>query len=329
MKLLKKGDKLLSEEGKLLFVDIPDLKPGEAISSVVMDVPECEDTHPNRATGARSMAIGNGTIAKEKNQLVIGTFNEDEENALFIVGNGNDADDRSNALEVLKDGRVKSNGIPTEDNDLTTVKYVDEAIEDLIDEGKKILDENTVKKTTTGNTLYGVNVNGQQQNFKFYEAPYGNTIPYRDSKGQLKVVETPTENQHATSKKYVDDTVASAGGGKITKIVEHTTTGGEYGMIGSEYSIPNAKLEHDHLYLIVMTCGYAWGVHYFLLKYDSEYENDFSKNSYMGPRNDTVGGYILYNTYSSNDTPSIYISFESLTIGEGDVITIYDLGGIE
>lgn len=50
----------------------------------------------------------------------------------FAVGNGifnaNGNITRSNALEVKKDGRVKSSGTPTENDDLTTKQYVDSAI---------------------------------------------------------------------------------------------------------------------------------------------------------------------------------------------------------
>jgi hypothetical protein len=174
MKLLKKGNRLLSEDGKLLVVDLPDLKNGEAVSSVVMEVLEGEGTYPNRATGARSMAIGNGTIAKEKNQLVIGAFNEDEENALFIVGNGNNTDDRSNAFEVLKDGRVKSNGTPTEDNDLTPKKYVDDLFKTL-----NLYDYTyTTNPYVEGAVLYLENVSVEENTLKIKNGSVANNTLY-------------------------------------------------------------------------------------------------------------------------------------------------------
>lgn len=62
----------------------------------------------------------------------VGIASEISKNTAFAVGNGvfngNGNITRSNALEVLKDGRVKSSGTPTENDDLTTKAYVDNAL---------------------------------------------------------------------------------------------------------------------------------------------------------------------------------------------------------
>ncbi len=79
----------------------------------------------NKATGTRSFAVGycneanrdnsfacgRDTVAQEENQFVAGQYNKDNSNASFIIGNGSDANNRSNALEVLKDGSIATDAI--------------------------------------------------------------------------------------------------------------------------------------------------------------------------------------------------------------------------
>ena len=56
------------------------------------------------ALGTASRAEGEGTIAKGDAQTVVGKFNEPINNALFVVGSGEDDEHRKNALVVLPDG---------------------------------------------------------------------------------------------------------------------------------------------------------------------------------------------------------------------------------
>lgn len=56
-----------------------------------------------------------------------GTWSNLASNTAFAVGNGT-ANVRSNAFEVLADGRVKASGTPTENDDLTTKAFVESAI---------------------------------------------------------------------------------------------------------------------------------------------------------------------------------------------------------
>lgn len=83
----------------------------------------------NTASGNYSSASGFNTIASSAYQTVTGSYNNENEDALFIVGNGEE--ERSNAFEVLRDGRVRAYGTPIEDNDLTTVEYINETISSL------------------------------------------------------------------------------------------------------------------------------------------------------------------------------------------------------
>ena len=58
------------------------------------------------ASGKNSATRGLGTKATADNQMVVGTYNAENPDALFIVGNGTTNAKRSNAFEVLKDGRI-------------------------------------------------------------------------------------------------------------------------------------------------------------------------------------------------------------------------------
>ena len=70
--------------------------------------------------GANSIAIGDGTIAASKDQVVIGSFNvadfsetknpNDKGDYAFIVGNGTNEKQRSNAFAVDWNGTVTVNG---------------------------------------------------------------------------------------------------------------------------------------------------------------------------------------------------------------------------
>lgn len=68
------------------------------------------------------------TNGRTESGTVIGQWSNITANTLFAIGNGTNHTTRSNAFEVLADGRVKSSGTPTENDDLTTKAYVDSAI---------------------------------------------------------------------------------------------------------------------------------------------------------------------------------------------------------
>lgn len=66
-----------------------------------------------------------------------------------------------------------------------------------------------VDKTTIPNTLYGVDSSGNQTNVSFVSSIAGGGAVKRSDDGNIFVPSNPTNNQHATSKKYVDDTSAT------------------------------------------------------------------------------------------------------------------------
>ena len=77
-----------------------------------------------------SFAVGTQLSTGTAYQTVVGVENAITADALFVVGNGTRASGsvpevRSNALEALKDGRVKIGADPINDNDVATKRYVD------------------------------------------------------------------------------------------------------------------------------------------------------------------------------------------------------------
>lgn len=88
------------------------------------------------ASGNYSHAEGYHTIASSESQHVQGEWNIEDTSTTYvhIVGNGIADDNRSNAHTLDWDGNawyqgnVSVDGTPTNDNDLTTKKYVDEAV---------------------------------------------------------------------------------------------------------------------------------------------------------------------------------------------------------
>ena len=61
------------------------------------------------ANAIGSRAIGNNVSTSAEWQTVIGKFNNDNYNALFIIGNGTDAENKNNAFEI-KSSSIVING---------------------------------------------------------------------------------------------------------------------------------------------------------------------------------------------------------------------------
>ena len=80
------------------------------------------------ANGNNARANGNGNIASGENQAVDGAFNEEDLEAVYIVGNGENDNKRSNAFVVKKDGRVKVQTAPTESDDVVRKEELDKKI---------------------------------------------------------------------------------------------------------------------------------------------------------------------------------------------------------
>ena len=105
----------------------------------------------------------------------------------------------------------ESNGwlqIGTTQIDLTN--YYTKSQVDTIANGK-------VDKTSNASKLYGTNASGNQTTISFTSSNNGSTIPLRNNDGNIGVALTPTDNTHATSKKYVDDQIDT----RVAQTSEH------------------------------------------------------------------------------------------------------------
>ena len=75
--------------------------------------------YATEASGMNSFASGYGTRATATNQAAIGQWNKENANALFQVGNGTSDTARSNAFEILKDGKIVVGTSAYSETDLT------------------------------------------------------------------------------------------------------------------------------------------------------------------------------------------------------------------
>ena len=112
-----------------------------------------------KAIGGYSHVEGSYTTASSSNQHVQGKYNiEDTENKYaHIVGNGTDDKARSNAHTLdwngngWYKGKLSQDGVPTEDKDLTTKRYVDGKVAEIVNSAPETLDTLNELATALGN----------------------------------------------------------------------------------------------------------------------------------------------------------------------------------
>ena len=129
----------------------------EGVGSIASGMCSHAEGIGSTASGMGSHAEGDRTIASSENQHVQGRNNiEDTENKYaHIVGNGMADTARSNAHTLdwqgngWYQGKLSQNGTPTEDKDLTTKKYVDDAIGNIGITGGSNINDTTASATTT------------------------------------------------------------------------------------------------------------------------------------------------------------------------------------
>ena len=187
------------------------------------------------ASGEASHAEGGGTIASSECQHVQGKFNiEDTTNTYaHIVGNGETDDARSNAHTLDWNGNawfagnVSVDGTPTYDNDLTTKKYVDNKVADLVDSAPKTLDTLKELATALGNDAnFATTVSNQIGNK--VDKVEGKGLSTNDLTNELKTnydtAYTHSQSTHAPSnaQKNSDITKAEIEAKLIGNITTHT-----------------------------------------------------------------------------------------------------------
>ena len=80
-------------------------------------------------TGTNAVQQIGGALAYDDHMAAVGKYNEVITSGyatLFVVGNGKDDSNRSNAFRVLSDGRAKLSGSPADDDDVATVATVND-----------------------------------------------------------------------------------------------------------------------------------------------------------------------------------------------------------
>ena len=116
------------------------------------------------ASGENSSASGYGTIASAKNQFVVGKYNKEDEDALFIIGNGSSSTKRGNALLVKNDGVLEAGIISSQYTYSTFISSEDISSENIssknISSNGKIISEtlsgDNIEFIMTSNTNFKV-----------------------------------------------------------------------------------------------------------------------------------------------------------------------------
>ena len=111
------------------------------------------------ASGLHSFAHGQYVTAGYAQQSVLGRYNDNKSTSLFEIGNGVDANNRSNALEVDASGNVTAGGDVTDGqgNVLAEVKADLTAAVGLGNDAGKNLLKNTASTTTVNGVTFTVN----------------------------------------------------------------------------------------------------------------------------------------------------------------------------
>ena len=87
--------------------------------------------------GEYTTHLGVNTVAYKDYQTVMGKYNTPDENALFIIGNGKNNSNRSNALTISEDGLITAKGLDLirEDGSIVNLeKYISDIVQQAIQE---------------------------------------------------------------------------------------------------------------------------------------------------------------------------------------------------
>ena len=88
-------------------------------------------------------------------------------------------------------------GLTPSDEKVSSQKAVKTYIDDA--------DAKKVDKTSATSQVYVTNASGNQSTLSYSQSNSADSIAQRDANGQITVNQTPTANDHAASKKYIDD----------------------------------------------------------------------------------------------------------------------------
>ena len=187
------------------------------------------------APGNCSHAEGYNTKASSDYQHVQGKFNiEDAANKYaHIVGNGTSSSAKSNAHTLdwkgngWYAGKLSQEGTPTEDKDLTTKKYVDDAIvqKDIVNNLKLVSgDNNTIKLMLGSKELSSITING------------GTVEPIPNTYTIINNLSNATNSNSATSVKEGSSYSANISANNNYRITNVTVTMGGINITNTAYS---------------------------------------------------------------------------------------------
>lgn len=164
-------------------------------------------------TGHLYAPYDNGILASEKvvyrfGEILFKTFNDVHDivdNKMFTVTNmGKEYLCSFEKIISLPTDKYTISALYLNDMSLYQIVDVDLANDfvTLFDTTNKTL---YVEQTTSDNRLYGTSNTGAQTTLNYGTSANANYIVQRDANGQINVPITPTQNAHATSKKYIED----------------------------------------------------------------------------------------------------------------------------
>ena len=185
------GASAFNENNVLAGTNISVSKSGKNVTISATDIPSNTSDLINDGDGESPFAtqadIGDGTITITENGETVATFsvNQTSDTTINLTGGGG--------------------GGASSFDELTGDPYDNENLADA-------LNSKLNKDTTNTYKLYGKGSTADSQMMWAIDqtGSVGHAIPQRDAYGHINVPTTPTSNSHATSKEYVDTTVANA-----------------------------------------------------------------------------------------------------------------------
>ena len=142
-------------------------------------------------------AFGDHTIATGVAQTAVGKYNAIDFNALFVVGYGTSEANRKSAFVVNSDGSATVGHDPVNSMDVATKQYADTKRD--LTTSRKVVYATSGTETESGSGKY------TQTEISYSQGLNSNVLVQRDTNYQILVPTSPSDNNHATSKKYVDD----------------------------------------------------------------------------------------------------------------------------
>lgn len=152
-------------------------------------------------TKSQTNSLLNGKVDKtSNNNRIYGTNGSGNQATIQYSANA----DAGYIPQRTENGHIVVPQTPTSDNYATSKYYVDSLILSL--------NNSKVDKTSDANKVYGTASNGTQKTFDVDNTvgADGNIVRRASGTSQIMVPLTPTANGHASSKKYVDDSIATA-----------------------------------------------------------------------------------------------------------------------